>query len=82
MPGTKRLLVAFGLEGVPMSHVDQAITASKPVPKGRDRADQPDQSERFTPLLSRESFTFSRMKIDRGGPRAYTAICFRGWSMR
>ncbi len=66
-----------------MSHVNQALPASKPVPKGNmDRADQQDQSERFTPLLSRESFTFSRMKIDRGGPRAYTAICFRGWSMR
>jgi len=35
--------------------------------------------ERYTPLLTREAFTFSRMKIDRGGPHTYTAICFPGW---
>ena len=35
--------------------------------------------ERFTPLLSRETYTFSRMRIDRGGPRSCTAICFPGW---
>ncbi|HYJ58378.1 MAG TPA: hypothetical protein VEW64_03375 [Methyloceanibacter sp.] len=66
-----------------MSHADQAMTASKSTPKGNsDLAGKQDQSERFTPLLSREHYTFSRMKIDRGGPRAYSAICFRGWSKR
>jgi hypothetical protein len=37
------------------------------------------QSERYTPLLSRESYTFSRMRTDRGGPQTYSAICFPGW---
>jgi hypothetical protein len=37
------------------------------------------QAERYTPLLSRERFTFSRMRIGRDGPRTYSAICFPGW---
>ena len=36
-------------------------------------------SERYTPLLSREDFTFMRMRVDRGGPRTYSAICLPGW---
>ena len=35
--------------------------------------------ERFTPLLTRREYTFSRMRHDRGGPRTCTAICFPGW---
>jgi hypothetical protein len=35
--------------------------------------------ERYTPLLSCEQFTFSRMRINRGGPRSYSAICLPGW---
>jgi hypothetical protein len=65
-----------------MSHVDQAATASKAMPNGAGCADQQDQAERFTPLLSRENYTYSRMKIDRGGPRSFSAICFPGWSRR
>jgi hypothetical protein len=34
---------------------------------------------RFTPLLSRREYTFSRMRHDSGGPRTCTAICFPGW---
>ena len=37
------------------------------------------QAERYTPLRSREDFTFARMRTDRGGPRTYSAICFPGW---
>jgi hypothetical protein len=63
-----------------MSHVDQAVTASKASPKGKkDRANKQDQAECFTPLLTREGHTFSQMRIDRGGPRTFSAICFPGW---
>jgi hypothetical protein len=36
-------------------------------------------AERYTPLISREAFTFSLMRDDRPGPRMYSAICFPGW---
>jgi hypothetical protein len=39
----------------------------------------PVASERYTPLLTRDAFTISRMRADRGGPHTYTAICFPGW---
>jgi len=33
----------------------------------------------YTTLRSREEHTFSQMRIDRGGPRSFSALCFRGW---
>jgi hypothetical protein len=79
VPGTERLLVAFGVEGIAMSCVDQAAAASKAAPNGQDRAGKQDRAERFTPLLTREAYTFSRMRIDRGGPRVNSAIRLPGW---
>jgi len=55
-------------------------TARKRAPrKKKTTAVKQDAGERYTPLLTREGFTFSRMKLDGGGPRSYSAICFPGW---
>jgi hypothetical protein len=37
------------------------------------------EGERYTPLMSRDSYTYALMRDDRPGPRMYSAICFRGW---
>jgi hypothetical protein len=52
---------------------------AKPSARRKSTAALKALGERFTPLLSREMYTFSRMRKDRGGPRTYTAICFPGW---
>lgn len=56
----------------------------KTTSKGSSRRKQVDakrqvRAERFTPLRSRDQFTFSRMRIGRDGPRTYSAICLPGW---
>jgi hypothetical protein len=35
--------------------------------------------ERLTPLLTRETYTFAQMRIERGGPRVFSAIRLPGW---
>ena len=64
-----------------MSQVSQAeAAASGGSARGnKDGASSQATEERFTTLRSREEHTFSRMRIDRGGPRSFSALCFRGW---
>ena len=64
-----------------MSQVSQAeAAASGGSPRGnKDGAGAQATEERFTTLRSREEYTFSQMRIDRGGPRSFSALCFRGW---
>jgi hypothetical protein len=63
-----------------MSQVNQSEPASGAMPRGdKDAAITQAPEERFTPLLSREAYTFQQMRIDRGGPRSFSALCFRGW---
>lgn len=55
-------------------------TARKRTPRSK-KTTAPIQvgGDRYTPLLTREGFTYSRMKLDGSGPRSYSAICFPGW---
>ena len=64
-----------------MSQVSQAeAAASGGSARGnKDGASSQATEERFTTLRSREEHTFSQMRIDRGGPRSFSALCFRGW---
>jgi hypothetical protein len=64
-----------------MSQVSQAeAAASGGSARGnKDGAGAQATEERFTTLRSREEHTFSQMRIDRGGPRSFSALCFRGW---
>ena len=57
----------------------EAKTASKRPERKKSVISLRVLGERFTPLLSRDDNTFSRMRHDRGGPRTCTAICFPGW---
>ena len=67
-------------DGVAPRHRLKTV-ASKRSSRGKNnQAEMQVVGERFTPLLSRETYTFSRMRIDRGGPRSCTAICFPGWT--
>lgn len=54
-------------------------TASKRSGRKKSAAPLQVSEERFTPLLSRDAYTFSRMRLNRGGPSTCTAICFPGW---
>lgn len=55
------------------------VRAKRPARGKHSQTETPVLGERFTTLLSREHYTFSRMRMDRGGPRVHSAICFRGW---
>jgi hypothetical protein len=53
-------------------------------PKGSARTNSSEVAaqilcDRYTPLLTREAFTFSRMRMNQGEPRSFTSICFPGW---
>jgi hypothetical protein len=64
-----------------MSQVSQAEAAASggSARRNHDEAGQQASEERFTTLRSRDEHTFSQMRIDRGGPRSFSALCFRGW---
>ena len=64
-----------------MSQVSQSEAAASAVPASGTRTEPAQQAteERFTTLRSREEYTFSQMRIDRRGPRSFSALCFRGW---
>ena len=62
-----------------MSQVSQAEAAASGPRGNKDGAGAQATEERFTTLRSREEYTFSQMRIDRGGPRSFSALCFRGW---
>jgi len=60
-----------------VSHVEAAATASKR--GGKDGAAMQDAEERFKPLLTREGYTFSQMRIDARGKRMFSALCLPRW---
>jgi hypothetical protein len=60
-----------------VSHVEAKPKASKP--SAQNGAGTQDAEERFTPLLTRERYTFSRMRIDARGDRAFSALCLPRW---
>ena len=63
-----------------MSQVSHVETAANAAPRdGKDEAAMQDAEERFTPLLTREGFTFSRMRIDGRGKRMFSALCLPRW---
>ena len=64
-----------------MSQVNQAeAAASGGSARGnQDGASSQATEERFTTLRSREEHTFQQMRIDRGAPRSFSALCFPGW---
>jgi hypothetical protein len=62
-----------------MSQVSQAEAAASGPRENKDGAGAQATEERFTTIRSREEYTFSQMRIDRGGPRSFSALCFRGW---
>ena len=60
------------------------VSHVEPDPKAARRGSQngagaQDAEERFTPLLTREKYTFSRMRIDARGDRAFSALCLPRW---
>jgi hypothetical protein len=68
------------MKGIAMAKSSRAKSASKGSSRGKKSVvDMHILGDRYTPLLTREEFTFSRMRIDRGGPRTHSAICFPGW---
>jgi hypothetical protein len=78
--GTKRLLVALRIEGNG-NDADQSDRGGRSAPlsaKGKAAVGQA-EGERYTPLMSRETYTYALMRDDRPGPRMYSAICFPGW---
>jgi hypothetical protein len=61
-----------------VSHVD--AVASGRSSRGNKDAGRPEvDDERFTPLLTRDAHTFSRMRTDKGGPRVFSTLCSPGW---
>jgi hypothetical protein len=64
-----------------MSNINGTTVVAYPrlrlVVGGRERAEEPDQGSRFTPLRSLEARTFLRRRCDKG--RTFSAICFPGW---
>ena len=64
-----------------MSQVSQSEAAASggSARENQDAASSQATEERFTTLRSREEHTFSQMRIERGGPRSFSALCFRGW---
>jgi hypothetical protein len=61
-----------------VSHVE--ATASARSSRRRKDAGKPEEeSERFTPLLTRDAHTFSRMRTDKGGPRVFSTLCSPRW---
>ena len=67
-------------DGAAPRHRLKAVESKRSSRGKNNQAEMQVVGERFTPLLSRETYTFSRMRIDRGGPRSCTAICFPGWT--
>jgi hypothetical protein len=63
-----------------MTQISQ-IEAAAPRPSRRREKAAVGQAEgeRYTPLMSRETYTYALMRDDRPGPRMYSAICFPGW---
>jgi hypothetical protein len=64
-----------------MSQVSQVEAAAprRSSRKSKNRRSSQVDGERFTPLLTREQYTFSCMRSDRRGPRTFSAICAPGW---
>jgi hypothetical protein len=63
-----------------MAQLNQVgMSSDAPPRKNTDGAGRQVPGERFTPLLTREGYTFSQMRIERGGPRAFSAIRLPGW---
>jgi hypothetical protein len=64
-----------------MSQVSQADDAASggSARGNKDGSSSQVTEERFTTLRSREEHTFLQMRIDLGGPRSFSALCFRGW---
>ena len=60
-----------------VSHVEAAANASNQ--GGKDGAAMQDAEERFTPLLTRERYTFAQMRIDARGERMLSALCLPRW---
>jgi hypothetical protein len=60
-------------------HGQGNIASKRSSRRNRIHAEMRVQTERYSTLLSRSDYTFSRMRIDRGGPRTRSAICFPGW---
>jgi hypothetical protein len=67
--------------GVHMSQISQAgaATPSRKSRKSKDASRPEEVGERFTPLLTREAHTFACMRMDKRGPRMFSAICAPRW---
>ena len=64
-----------------MSHAGEVVLtlgSSSPVREDRNTGSLQDLGERFTPLLSRDSYKTSQAGAQRGD-EAFFAICFPGW---
>jgi hypothetical protein len=61
-----------------VSHVEPAAPA-RPPRERKDSGIPQDDAERFSPLLTREEYTFSRMRTDKRGPRMFSTLCSPGW---
>jgi hypothetical protein len=61
-----------------VSHVEAAAPARSPR-GGKNTSGPQVGGERFTPLLTRDAHTFSRMRTDKGGPRVFSTLCSPGW---
>jgi hypothetical protein len=60
-----------------VSHV--GATASARSSRRRKDAGKHEEGERFTPLLTRDAHTFSRMRTDQGAPRMFSTLCSPRW---
>jgi hypothetical protein len=62
-----------------VSHIEAASGRPAHRRRPKDKPATQDASERFTPLLTREHYTFSCMRTDQRGPRTFSALCIPGW---
>jgi len=66
--------------GVLMSQASHVEAASRHAPRAnKDTGRKREDGERFTPLLTRETHTFSCMRRDQRGPRMVSTICSPRW---
>jgi len=67
--------------GVHMSQVShfEAAASNRSRRRRKDTGKPEAEGERFTPLLTRDEYTFSRMRRDKRGLRMFSAICSPRW---
>ncbi len=61
-----------------VSHFE-AVVSNRSRQRRKDTGKPEAEGGRFTPLLTRDEHTFSRMRTDERGPRMFSAICSPRW---